>query len=292
MLLRTHHAIGDGAALVKVIRAATESLGPPPPPPSAAAARRREPLDPAVIKGAALASNKLGQRFFRRGASHAPLTTPIIGAKQIAHLEPLDLRQLKEAGRETESTVNDVYLAAIAGALRAHVAGLGMAPVDLDVAMPVSVRDPGREGQDELGNRFGLVFARLPVATADRRARMERVTERTRAIKSTQEAQVVSGALSTMGHVPRVAQRAWVDAYIKDAVAVVTNVAGPAHPVALAGTPIAGMYLFVPSTGPIGLGISLLSYAGRGVVSLIADRATLPALRPFAAELDHELRGA
>jgi hypothetical protein len=292
LLLRTHHAIGDGAALLKVISAMTDPLGEPPAPPRAAAPRPWNPVDPVLVERTVIATASLGQRLFARGATGTPLTSPIVGAKQIAHLEPIELHGLKDLARSTGSTVNDVFLAALAGAVREHFAGLGMSPVDVDIVMPVSVRDDGHEAHDALGNRFGLVFSSLPVATADRRERRGRVTERTRALKSSQEPEVVFGALSAMGHVPRAVQHAWVDAFIKDAVAVVTNVPGPRHAVSLAGIPVTQMYFLVPSTGPIGLGISFLSYNGHAVVSLIADRATLPALGPFAARLESELHQA
>ena len=292
LLLRTHHAIGDGAALFKVIVALTDPVGEPPAQPKAAAPRSQNPVDLVTVERTVIATANLGQRLFGRGATGMPLTSPIVGAKRIAHLEPVELRRLKDAGRPTESTVNDVFLAALAGTLRGHLAGLGITPVDIDIVMPVSVRDDEHEERDALGNHFGLVFNRLPVATADRRERRARVTRRTREIKSSQEPEVVFGALSTMGHVPRGMQHAWVDAFIKDAVAVVTNVQGPRHAVSLAGAPVTEMYFLVPSTGPIGLGISFLSYNGHAVVSLIADRATLPALQPFATQLESELRQA
>jgi diacylglycerol O-acyltransferase / wax synthase len=156
--------------------------------------------------------------------------------------------------------------------------------------MPVSVRSPD-EPPDELGNRFGLVVVPLPVATGDPQARRLEMARRTRAIKATNEAEVVTRALSTMGRVPRQAQQVWADSFIGNAVAVVTNVPGPSGPVTLAGTPVTNMSLLVPSTGPIGLGVSLFSYAGQATVSVIADRATLPECAPFARALHDELRG-
>jgi diacylglycerol O-acyltransferase len=154
--------------------------------------------------------------------------------------------------------------------------------------MPVSIRRPD-EPPDELGNRFGLVVVRLPVATDDPGERRAEVGRRTLAIKSTTEAEVVARALTTLGRLPVRAQLAWTDSFIGDAVAVITNVAGPPAPVTLAGTPVAGMSLLVPSTGPVGLGVSLFSYAGDATVSVIADRATMPDCGAFARALEAEL---
>jgi hypothetical protein len=49
------------------------------------------------------------------------------------------------------------------------------------------------------------------------------------------------------------------------------------------------MFLLVPSTGPIGVGVSLLSYAGSAAVTVIADRASVPDCRRFADHLDADL---
>jgi len=289
LLLRTHHAIGDGAAIFKVIMALTDSAERPPAAQRAEAPSPAAAADPFAIQRTAVAMATLTERLFQRRATQGALRAPLGGQKHVAHLEPIALRELKEAGRATGSTVNDVFLAALAGAFREHFAEQGIDPADVDVSMPVSVRDPRRDGRDELGNRFGLVFIRLPVAAADRRERRVLVTERTGALKSSQEPEVVFAGLSTLGHFPRGMQNAWVDAFSGDSAAVVTNVPGPRSAVSIAGVRVSRMYFFVPSTGPVGLGISFLSYNGNAIVSLIADRATLPALEPFAARLEREL---
>jgi hypothetical protein len=70
----------------------------------------------------------------------------------------------------------------------------------------------------------------------------------------------------------------------------VTNVRGPQEQRYLAGSPLAGFLAWVPQTGPIGLGISILSYAGRVRVGILADEGLLakPArlLDAFQSEFD------
>jgi hypothetical protein len=288
LLLRTHHALADGTGLMRVIDALTDPLGEPRSRRTARAGRPRTPVDAASIERQAKVISKLGARIVRRGSSGPPLTASLVGTKQVALLPPVSIQRLKDAGRATSSTVNDVFLGAVAGALRAHLVDLDHPVTDLDVIIPVDVRDDSAGG-DELGNHFGLAFLNLPVATVNRTERQAVVTARMRSIKASSEPHVIHAALSAMGSVPRAAERAWVDSFINDAVAVVTNIAGPPDAVALAGTPVTDMALLVPSTGPIGLGISLLSYDGRAAVSLIADQATLPELGPFSAALRDDL---
>lgn len=285
LVLRTHHALADGAALVRVITAATDALASQTAPASPA---RAAPADDAALDRQAAALVKMAGRPLRRGVAGAPLTAPLSSAKSVAQREPMAMASLKNAGHAAGASVNDVYLSALAGALREHLGPELQAHPELDVIMPVSVRKPD-EPADALGNRFGLVVVALPLAVADAQARRAEIARRTRPIKAGIQAEVVARGLATLGHIPRSAQQAWVDRWIGDAVAVVTNVAGPPHPVALAGTPVANISLLVPSTGPIGLGVSLFSYAGRATGSVIADRATMPDCNRFARTLAHEL---
>jgi hypothetical protein len=54
--------------------------------------------------------------------------------------------------------------------------------------------------------------------------------------------------------------------------AIVTNVPGPADPVSLAGAHLARAVFWVPQSGSVGLGVSLLSHAGQVTVGVAADR--------------------
>jgi diacylglycerol O-acyltransferase / wax synthase len=285
LLLRTHHAIGDGSALVEVITGLTDPLEARQPATTPSAPRRRtvdEFADEVLADVQALA--KLTGRVVRwpaGGRSH------LTGTKTMTWSAPIPVTSLKEAGRPTGSTLNDVVLAAVAAALRS-LTGPGDTCSDLDVVVPIDLRPPG-SAIGELGNRFGLAFALLPVASVDPVERLEKVTSQMQQIKGSRESAVVLGSLGVMGRVPAGAQRAWVDAFIGGAVAVVTNVKGPGEPVSLAGTRVAGMGLWVPSTGPLGIGVSALSYAGDVVVGLVVDDGVVPDGAGLASALDAEL---
>jgi diacylglycerol O-acyltransferase len=210
------------------------------------------------------------------------------GSKVMTRSAPIPVTRLKEAGRPTESTLNDVVLAAVAVALRS-LDGPGEPCLDVDVVVPIDLRPAESTADGTLGNWFGLAFVRLPVASNDRLERLEQVTKRMRQIKSSREGAVVLGSLDIMGREPAAAQRAWVDAFIGDAAAVVTNVKGPGSAVALAGTPVAGIALWVPSTGPLGIGVSVVSYAGQIVVGMVVDDGVVPDAAGLAGALDAEL---
>jgi hypothetical protein len=76
----------------------------------------------------------------------------------------------------------------------------------------------------------------------------------------------------------------------RKATAVATNVPGPQQPLFLAGCTVREMMFWVPQTGSIGLGVSILSYNGRVHFGLIADAKLIPdpdaVIRRFGPEFD------
>ena len=140
-----------------------------------------------------------------------------------------------------------------------------------------------------LGNQFGLVFVRLPTGETDQGRRRARVKAQIDQVKSSHEGAFVSAMLEWMGQLPAAMQNAWVDAFAGKATAIVTNVSGPRHRVQIAGTPVAGMMGWVPVTGPLGLGLSIVSYAGQLSVGLASDAHLLPDHDRLLALLDDEI---
>ena len=95
-------------------------------------------------------------------------------------------------------------------------------------------------------------------------------------VKSSREGAFVYTMLQWMGQLPAAVQHAWADAFAGQATAIVTHVIGPRHRVQLAGTPVAGIAGWVPVSGPLGLGLSIVSYAGQLTVGLASDARLLP----------------
>ena len=58
--------------------------------------------------------------------------------------------------------------------------------------------------------------------------------------------------------------------------AVMTNVMGPKKPIYLAGAPLDSLMFWVPQSGNIGMGVSILSYNGGVQFGLITDARLVP----------------
>ena len=70
----------------------------------------------------------------------------------------------------------------------------------------------------------------------------------------------------------------------------ITNVPGPQQPLYMGGSRVRDMMFWVPQTGSIGIGVSILSYNGRVHFGLIADAKLIPdpdaVIRRFGPEFD------
>ncbi len=217
--------------------------------------------------------------------------------KRAAWSDPIPLDDVKFIGRRVGGTVNDVLISAVAGALRRYLLERGPLPEGLAVRglIPVNLRGP--DELDSLGNKFGLVFLRLPVGTADARDRLRAVHASMGALKRSPEALVVYGLLRAFGRAVEPVLDTAVGLLSSKATAVMTNVPGPREPVHFCGQPIRSIMFWVPQSGHLGLGVSVLSYAGEVRVGIAGDAGLVPdpgaivtAFHDALAELMREAR--
>ena len=197
-------------------------------------------------------------------------------SKRVAWAEPLDLEEVKAVGRAFDCTVNDVLMASVAGALRSYMIDRGEHVDGLTIRATVPVNLRPLEHAKKLGNHFGLVFLELPVGEDNPVRRLERVADCMLQLKTSRQAIVTYGLLAALGMAPPSVQRASFDLFSRKATAVATNVPGPHMPLYLAGCPVSALMAWVPQTGSIGLGISILSYNGQVLFGLIGDAKLVP----------------
>ena len=199
------------------------------------------------------------------------LKKPLGGRKQVAWAKPLPLGEVKALGKALGCTVNDVLLSCAAGAIGHMLREQGQDMEDLVIraSVPVNMREP--EKALELGNYFGLVLLGLPVGIANPLERIFAVRQHMNELKGSYQPLVALGLLSALGLAPAAVQGAALDLLSAKSSTVMSNVPGPREPLYMAGNKIVDQMFWVPQTGRIGVGLSLLSYDGRVHFGVIAD---------------------
>ena len=211
-------------------------------------------------------------------------------SKRVAWAEPIDLEEVKAVGRACDCTVNDVLMAAAAGALRDYMLERGDDVDGMTVRATVPVNLRPLEHARKLGNHFGLVFLELPVGEDNPVRRLERVAECMDKLKKSRQAIVAYGLLAALGVTPQPLQELALELFSRKASAVATNVPGPQQPLYMTGCELREMMFWVPQTGSIGIGVSIMSYNGRVHFGLIADAKLIPdpdaVIRRFGTEFE------
>jgi len=196
-----------------------------------------------------------------------------LGVKRAAWTDRLPLSEIKAVSHASGCSINDVVLACIAGALRAYLVHKGdvvREDVQLRALIPVNLRPPGTT--DSLGNYFGLVAVLLPIGIENPLERLYEVRRRMLALKASSQAAVTLALLSAVGMAPNALQQQILDLLASRASAVMTNVAGPQQPLHMGGAKIRELMFWVPQSGAIGMGISVMSYDGGVQLGVIVDR--------------------
>ncbi|HSS93829.1 MAG TPA: wax ester/triacylglycerol synthase family O-acyltransferase [Candidatus Dormibacteraeota bacterium] len=302
VLARIHHSIADGIALVRVMLSLTDETPNAKLPRAAAmkpAAGFRLPLDwlPAVIgRGLAggqdlIANPQKALDIARIGAHGAyrlgrmvvlppdPKTVfkgKLGRRKRAAWSDPVPLDDFKAIGKAFDATVNDVLVAAATGALRRYLVKRGRptAGIAIRASVPVNLRPPTEA--HKMGNAFGLVFLTLPIGIADPARRIRAIKKEMDELKGSPEALVAFGVLSLMGAAPVEVEQLGLRFFGSKASAVLTNVPGPRRPLYLGGRKIDKIMFWVPQSGRMGLGISILSYAGGVMLGVATDAGLVP----------------
>ncbi len=201
---------------------------------------------------------------------------PLGTRKRAAWADPLPLAEVKTVARALGCTVNDILMSTAAGALGSYLRDRGEDTdgIRIRATVPVNLRDP--RAALSLGNHFGLVFLDLPVGMRDPLARLSAVHATMSELKSSYQPVLTLGLMAALGMLPGPVENAAIDLLSSKATAVATNVPGPPQAMYLARRRIERMIFWVPQSGDIGLGLSILSYAGQVQFGIIADHKRVP----------------
>jgi diacylglycerol O-acyltransferase len=313
LVLRIHHCYGDGFALMHVVMSMTDAD--PAQPHSqvedigsynvkrSSWERILGPVTEVIgdIGRAAIEAGEIGRdwishpahalEFARTGIdlaseaavianmtpdSHTRFKGSLGVMKRVAWVEPLSFFEVKALAEALGCSINDVLLGCVTGALRSYLLAQGDAVDEIEVRamVPVNLRSPGPIS--ELGNHFGLVFLSLPIGVADPLGRVLTVRTRMAELRHSQQPVVALGILAAMGVLPSVARERILETLAANASAVMTNMPGSRESRYLAGKRITQQMFWVPQSGGIGLGVSILSYAGKINFGIVSDVRRVP----------------
>jgi WS/DGAT/MGAT family acyltransferase len=324
LISRIHHCYADGIALVQVLLSLTE-MGDHPKRKAALAKRwlKKEEHAPVAKRvGAIDRYMQLGGKMLEKGMDiyRDPTLAAVLAtegvdiakeiglalslsddpetvlkgrlgvSKRVAWAEPLPLEEVKSVSRALRCTVNDILMASATGALRSYMLERGeqLEGVTIRATVPVNLRP--LEHAKQLGNHFGLVFLELPVGEANPMRRLECIAASMKVLRKSRQAVATFGALAAVGMAPPAVQAFALEMFSRKASAVATNVPGPQMPLYFGGSKITDLMFWVPQTGSVGLGISILSYNGAVHFGLIADAKLMPdpdsVIRRFRPEFE------
>lgn len=212
--------------------------------------------------------------------------------KRAGWTDDIDLDRIKQIGKEHDATVNDVMLAATAGAFRRVLQDRSedVDGLELRGSVPVNLK-PLAERDESLGNYFGLVFVPLPVGTESFPERLRIINERMDRQTAGIEAYLVYLTFVFGGYLPDVAQQWLLRQFEDQATAVVTNVPGPKERFQFAGEEVSEIMFWAPEANDVGLSLSIFSYDGGIRVGVAGDANLLAEPERLTAAIQTEIDG-
>jgi diacylglycerol O-acyltransferase len=309
---KMHHAVADGIAAAELLmNVLSESVVDPrwaarfdPWTPEPLPSRRRMIADaiasqarrvrglPHLLLSTTRGARTLANHMRTSGVSDAPVpfrtpVTPFNGAltpRRVFATAVLPLDELRALRKKLDATLNDVFLAVCAGALRRYLFERGALPDQPLVAGVPASSLPGERGRMS-GNRVSSLFTALPTERACPIARLQ-------AIKAaSQEAKRRHAALGpTMLErwsefalpLPyATTMRAWSRLRMADRVRppinlVVSSVPGPRAPLHLRGARLVSLHSVGPILEGIGLNLTAWSYVDGLYVGVLACPEHVP----------------
>jgi diacylglycerol O-acyltransferase len=317
---KLHHAVVDGVGSLALLRALTQaSRDEPvlqvPSPGKRAKARRgraggllRLALDEAEASGRfALRAGRaplellshpgdfLGQtvRTLRgiRGVVEdlfkAPIRDPLAagssGLSRRLDVMEIPLERLRRIRAPLGVTINDVVLAALAGALGRYHRERRVRVERLNCLVPMNLR--GREEEEVLGNRVGAITVGLPVGERSAERRLAAIVEQTRAAKTDRRGAAFPFLVEALPWLPAEALRWLARSSLGRVNVACTNIPGIPERRYMAGAEIEAIHPFASVVQGTPLVVALLSYAGAMEIGIDTDPEAIPDAEHIAALL-------
>jgi diacylglycerol O-acyltransferase len=189
---------------------------------------------------------------------------------------PLDW--MRAAGKAVDGSVNDVFLAALTGALRLYHEPAGAVPDELPIGFPVSLR---RDDDPLGGNRFSGARIAAPVGTADPSERIRLIREQVLEARDEPALDFVARLSPVLARLPPAIVTRMTERVTRSIDLQASNFPGLTRPTYLAGARVTRMYPFGPAPGSAAM-VTMLSHDGVCCVGITVDAAAIPDVDRFA----------
>jgi diacylglycerol O-acyltransferase / wax synthase len=280
LVWRIHHALADGATIIRLAEAVLWDAEPGAAPPPAPASSH--PMETTHRRHAVAMLTRELVPGLRRSPFDALPGTHREVAFAVTPLPALHAAARTLAG----ATLNDAVLAVVAGGLRRWLHGQHGPVHRLRVKVPVCLHTEG----DAVGNRDSFFIVEVPVDEPDPAACLRSIRKETALRKSEHDAQELD---EVMGRLARTSPtlRRWTARLQKSGRAFalnVSNVRGPDSEVTLLGAPVRAMYPLAEVAPHHLLRVAALSLGDRLCIGLVADPAVVDDVAGLASAIEQE----
>ena len=274
LVLRVHHSVADGVALTRVFVKNLYDVPPQVPEPKKFSTKQRFYMwCKAIVVGPFIVLTK----FFSRADASKIHGQELCGKKVVAWSKNVDLSLVKQVKNVAGSTVNDVMVSCLAGALHDYLTGQQNGDAvkhdDMWASVPVDIRASSKSVK--LKNKFALVFLRLPIVAKNAVDRLLATKQRMDVIKTSAEPLVTAVTVQILMMLPEWVSKPLIDFFSMKMSCVLSNVPGPQQTLYLGGQKIVQGIFWVPQRANIGVGLSIISYGGGIRVGVYSDERVI-----------------
>jgi WS/DGAT/MGAT family acyltransferase len=209
-------------------------------------------------------------------------------SKRVAWCQPIPLEEVKAVGKALNCSINDVLMSCVAGAVAQYLKSHGDSVKGKEIRAMVPVNLRPIEQAYKLGNQFGLAPIVLPIGIENPIERVYEVRRRMGALKGSMQPLLAFGMLAVAGLLIKPAQDAMLGLFSKKTTAVMTNVPGPREKLKFLGSTLEESLFWVPQSGTVGLGVSILSYGGGVQFGVMTDSKLCPDPQAIIDEFEPE----
>jgi diacylglycerol O-acyltransferase / wax synthase len=208
----------------------------------------------------------------------APVTKPLSpimchrGLSRRLDSFDVPLESLLAAAHAADSTLNDAFLASVAGGMRRYHERHD-APVEaLRVTMPINVR---RSGDPPGSNRFTPARFTLPISAVGAGDRMRQLGQLARNWRKEPSVKRTDLVASVLNRLPAFAATSILGSMLKGIDFVATNLPGLKRRAYLSGAEVVREYAFAPPSGAA-FSVALMSHFDQCCVGINADTSAVP----------------